>query len=712
MATLTLVVVGRADVQPYILKKVHLFTQTSSATPVTDPNVPYGFGAQAATQVDLHPPAGTAITLTADSGTYKFGQGFSSLAALDASFPNGAYTMSGTGVPTLNFTLTSSAMPASIPQITNGTWNAGGVLVINPAQSNTFNLGTFSGYASSGVAGHEKFNLATNGNDFNQEIATQAVLGLTASSTPFTSITIPANTVAAGSVYRLQVVFDTLTTLDLSSVPGNGVIAISENQLEVWVAALANGTTPPAAPVVNAQPTNQAAAPGSNAVFTANIGYNGGQFQGTHIGWYFGGQELDLSPNNTKYSLNFFGGVVTLTIRNVGASDAGNYFLKFIGTGGIVATNIVTLSVTAPTAPTISTQPAALNVATGSSAVFAVGVSGTAPLTYQWLKNNVPIPGAANAPTLWLQNTSAADSATYSVRVSNSIGNVTSSTAQLTVAPSADPGRLINLAILTTLVPGETMTMGTVLGPASSSGTMPLLVRAGGPSLTTFGISSFLPDPKLSLVSSGTTVGSNNDWGGDPTLITAFNASGAFGYINATSKDAAVYKSTLGLGNYSALVSDSANGSGSVLAEIYDGAPGTYSATRPRLVNVSVLKQIATGDKLTAGFVIGGSTAKTVLIRAIGPGVAVPPFNVTGTIADPQLTVFNISSVAIASNDNWGGNATLVSAVSSVGAFQVADASSTDAMLLITLPPGNYSAQVGGANNAGGSVIVEVYDVP
>jgi hypothetical protein len=37
---------------------------------------------------------------------------------------------------------------------------------------------------------------------------------------------------------------------------------------------------------------------------------------------------------------------------------------------------------------------------------------------------------------------------------------------------------------------------------------------------------------------------------------------------------------------------------------------------------------------------------------------------------------------------------------------------SKDAVLLVTLPPGPYSARINGANGAGGAAIVEVYEVP
>jgi hypothetical protein len=125
-----------------------------------------------------------------------------------------------------------------------------------------------------------------------------------------------------------------------------------------------------------------------------------------------------------------------------------------------------------------------------------------------------------------------------------------------------------------------------------------------------------------------------------------------------------------------------------------------------------VLKQISAGGSLTAGFVIGGSTAKTVLIRVIGPALGLAPFNLGGAMADPQLTLYDSGSNAIAANNDWGGDPALTAAATRAGAFTVSDPASKDAMLLITLAPGSYTVTGRGAGGTGGTAIVEVYEVP
>jgi hypothetical protein len=53
-----------------------------------------------------------------------------------------------------------------------------------------------------------------------------------------------------------------------------------------------------------------------------------------------------------------------------------------------------------------------------------------------------------------------------------------------------------------------------------------------------------------------------------------------------------------------------------------------------------------------------------------------------------------------------------VARASSVGAFAWTTPTSNDSAILITLPPGSYTAQVAGASNDSGVSLVEVYEVP
>jgi len=82
----------------------------------------------------------------------------------------------------------------------------------------------------------------------------------------------------------------------------------------------------------------------------------------------------------------------------------------------------------------ITAQPAAQTIAIGQTATFAVAASGVLPITFQWQKNGAAIAGATAASYTAPAATSADDGAMFSVVVSNSTGNATSSAAKLTVS--------------------------------------------------------------------------------------------------------------------------------------------------------------------------------------------------------------------------------------------------------------------------------------
>jgi hypothetical protein len=134
------------------------------------------------------------------------------------------------------------------------------------------------------------------------------------------------------------------------------------------------------------------------------------------------------------------------------------------------------------------------------------------------------------------------------------------------------------------------------------------------------------------------------------------------------------------------------------------------TATDTALGNLSTRGVVGTDNNvLIAGFVIGGSTPKPVLVRAVGPALA--DFGVAGALGNPTLSIVNGSGQTVAQNDNWegDGNAAAITAASArLGAFQF-KSGSFDSAVLTTLPPGNYSAVVSGVNGATGIALVEVY---
>lgn len=135
----------------------------------------------------------------------------------------------------------------------------------------------------------------------------------------------------------------------------------------------------------------------------------------------------------------------------------------------------------------------------------------------------------------------------------------------------------------------------------------------------------------------------------------------------------------------------------------------TISPSGSRLLNVAARAAAGAGDAaLIAGFVIGGTENKDVLIRGAGPALA--GFGVTGALADPKIEVFQ-AAAKIAENDDWpaGDAAVHVGA----GAFAFAPGSK-DAALVASLAPGAYTVKLGPAASATtqtGVGLVEVFEL-
>ncbi len=365
--------------------------------------------------------------------------------------------------------------------------------------------------------------------------------------------------------------------------------------------------------------------------------------------------------------------------------------------------------------PQITAEPLAQTITSGATATLSVTATGAPPLSYQWRRNGLDLAGTAGINAmLILPGASASDDGMYTCVVSNGAGSTTTTAALLSVIPAEanNPSRLTNLAVRATVGASVPLIVGFTVGGAGTTGTKALLIRGAGPSLSSLGVSSPLTDPRLGLFSGTTTVLANDNWSGDAQVATLATQLGAFPFASVTSRDAALAATTVS-GGYTAQVASGDSSSGTALAEIYDGS-AVFTSTTPRLINVSARTEVGgSANILIAGFVIAGPAAKTVLIRGIGPSLA--NFGVNNALSDPQLAVFR-DGVAVAGNDNWydGANAVNVAtAANQVGAFALPP-TSHDAALLLSLPPGSYTAQVSGnpATTVSGSALVEVYEVP
>ncbi len=134
--------------------------------------------------------------------------------------------------------------------------------------------------------------------------------------------------------------------------------------------------------------------------------------------------------------------------------------------------------------------------------------------------------------------------------------------------------------------------------------------------------------------------------------------------------------------------------------------------TRPsisRLINVATRALVGEGDAaLIAGFVVGGTEPKEILIRGAGP--ALTTFSVTNALADPKIQLYQ-GTLLLAENDDWSfTEATIHQAA---GAFQFT-AGSKDASLVRTLAPGSYTVHLNRASQSptgAGVGLVEVFEL-
>jgi cyclophilin family peptidyl-prolyl cis-trans isomerase len=413
----------------------------------------------------------------------------------------------------------------------------------------------------------------------------------------------------------------------------------------------------------------------------------------------------NISSSNPSTALATLSG----STLNLSALSAGTSLITV--TASDTNGNVAQGSFTVTTSPTITSQPVSQTITAGSSVVFTTAIISSAGASYQWNFNGTAIAGATSS-TYLIQAAGSSKAGNYTCTITNAAGTTTTSPASLSVITSQNPGRLVNLSVLTMDGPGsQLLTIGFVSGGAATLGSEQLLIRATGPALTNFSVANVLADPMLTLYQGSNVIASNDNWGSTATNIAAVNAAdaatGAFTLPSSTSLDAALVQ-TLPSGGYTIQVAGKGAQVGNALAEVYDNTL-SYTASSPRLVNLSCMQQVAANGLLTAGFAISGTTSKTVLIRASGPTLTT--FGVQNVMPDPQINVFNSNTTVIASNAGWAGDTSITTAQTAVGAFAFTSTTSKDSAVLITLAPGSYSAQATSASGAAGTTLIEVYEV-
>jgi hypothetical protein len=105
---------------------------------------------------------------------------------------------------------------------------------------------------------------------------------------------------------------------------------------------------------------------------------------------------------------------------------------------------------------------------------------------------------------------------------------------------------------------------------------------------------------------------------------------------------------------------------------------------------------------MIGGFIIQGDAPQTVIVRARGPSLTAA--GVPGALQDPVLQLFS-GQTQIGINDDWQTDAS-AGQIQSRG-FAPSDA--RESAILVTLPPGAYTAIVTGKNGTTGVGIIEVF---
>jgi sugar lactone lactonase YvrE len=216
-------------------------------------------------------------------------------------------------------------------------------------------------------------------------------------------------------------------------------------------------------PFITSQPADTTNLPGSTVTFS--VGVTGSQ--PFSFFWQRGGTNLINGVNVSGANST------TLTLMNVSTADATSYTVVVSNAIGSVTSSNATLTLTSAD-PGIVIQPQPLFTNFGAAAVLSVRVVGSAPLTFQWLKDGVnlidgptgsgsSISGSGTS-NLTVSAVSCADVGSYSLILTNSHGVSVSSNALLSVADPAivqNPtnrlvaiGANVNMAVLAGGTPG------------------------------------------------------------------------------------------------------------------------------------------------------------------------------------------------------------------------------------------------------------------
>ena len=223
----------------------------------------------------------------------------------------------------------------------------------------------------------------------------------------------PSRAIPAGQNHAFQVQFAPTTAGNAS-----GTISIASDATDSLLVVTLSGTGMTAL-AITGQPANQSVVAGQPASFSVAA-------TGT------GTLTYQWKKNGTPISGAT--GAAYTTPATTNADNGTQFAVVVTDNTGSVTSSPATLTVTAsPVAPSITSQPGNKTVAAGQTATFSVTATGTSPLTYQWKRNGAVIGGATSASYTTPPTTTSDNGAQFTVTVTNSVSNVTSNAATLTV---------------------------------------------------------------------------------------------------------------------------------------------------------------------------------------------------------------------------------------------------------------------------------------
>jgi len=212
----------------------------------------------------------------------------------------------------------------------------------------------------------------------------------------------------------------TLAKATATSTPGSYAVRVSSALLPAGVTSTAATVTVEDAPRITLQPVAVYAPVNGSATFT--VAASGSPT----LTYQWQRNNVNIPAANSD----------TLTLTNVQLTQSASF--RVIVSNDVGKATSTTVKLTVQTPPTITRQPVSQTFYAYDNVTFTAAATGSATLRYQWFKGVDPLPGQVSS-TLKLTRILQSQAGTYTVKVTNLVGSVTSDPAVLIVNPVPVP---------------------------------------------------------------------------------------------------------------------------------------------------------------------------------------------------------------------------------------------------------------------------------